>query len=150
MTRVICLFAICASAAFLARAEEMKWDDLCGVAHVRALTITTQDVKVRGTCASQTDHGITLSTEGGARTIARDDITSVRLDNLRRSHCLSQVSGFALESFIGGFCVLGTREFFLSPVLIAGGPAILAGGTPYCAVYDLVHLWGGSTKITII
>jgi hypothetical protein len=133
------------------RAADVKWDDLCVAAHSRALSIAAKDgVKVHGTCAYQTDHGITLNAGGGLRTVARDDIDTVRLDKRRKTHCLAKVGIVALASFGYGIGSLVTPYFFVSPVLIAGAPAILVTGPPFCAVYDLVNRLTGSHKITII
>jgi hypothetical protein len=35
-------------------------------------------------------------------------------------------------------------------MFLAGAPALLVGGTPFCAVHDLIQHLAGSEKITII
>jgi hypothetical protein len=148
MKHALCLLMILAATAY---AEQMKWDDLCSNAHVKVLSIAaTNGVKVHGTCAYQSDHGITLNTSSGLRTVARDDMDSVRISNRAKSHCMLGVGTAAFYSFGYGIGVLATPYFILSPGLIAGAPVILAGGAPYCAVHDLVNRLAGSHKITII
>jgi hypothetical protein len=144
------IFAALAGSTAL-RAANVKWDDLCNRARTRALTITTLDgVQTAGTCSSQTIHSISLYAGKNLRTLVRDDIVSIRLDNLRRSHCLANIGNVAEMSLIYALYSVGSEYFFLAPVFLVGAPAILAGGPPFCAVFDLVHRWGGSEKITII
>jgi hypothetical protein len=148
MTRALLLLMISLASV---SAQEIYWGGLCVTGQLKALTIVDKGgVKVHGTCAHQSDQDITLNASGRLRTIARDDIASVRLDNLRRSHCLGKVVPTAGWSLLGGLLLLGTPELWWSPVLIAGAPAILVGGTPFCAVYDGINRLTGSHKITII
>jgi hypothetical protein len=148
--RSLMIFAALAGTVAL-RAEDVKWDDLCGRAHAKVLTVTTTDgTNASGTCSTQTAFGISLNAKTGVRTVAREDIASIRLDNLGRSHCLAKVRDTAETSLAAGVFSLVTPEFFLSPVFLAGAPVILVGGTPYCAVYDLINRLSGSHEITII
>jgi hypothetical protein len=54
------------------------------------------------------------------------------------------------EWMVGALVSLETPYFYMFPALLVGAPAILAGGTPFCAVYDLIELFRSSEKITII
>jgi hypothetical protein len=148
--RSLVIFAALAGSVVL-RAEDLKWDELCGHARTRALTITMMDgSKATGTCSTQNASSIAVNVKTSVQMVTRDDIASIRLDNLGRSHCLAKVAGSAGASMLAGILSLETPEFFLSPVFLAGAPVILIGGTPYCAVYDLINRLSGSHKITII
>jgi hypothetical protein len=144
------IFALLAASTTL-RAADVRWDDLCGYADSRPLTIAMTDgSKVAGTCSQQTAFNITLRAKDRPWILVRKDIASIRLDNHHKSHCMANIGSTALMTLIYGLYAFESPYFFLAPVFLAGAPAILAGGPPFCAVYDLVHLWGGSEKITII
>jgi hypothetical protein len=51
---------------------------------------------------------------------------------------------------VGGLYSIESPYFFLAPVFLVGAPAILAGGTPFCAIYDLIEHFRRGEKITII
>ncbi len=148
--RSLMIFAVLAGSIAL-RAEDLKWDELCNHARTKALTLTMMDgSKASGTCSTQTASSITVNVKASVQTVMRDDIASIRLDNLGKSHCLAKVADSAGSVLLAGIFALGTDGFFLSPVFLAGAPVILIGGTPYCAVYDLINRMSGSHKITII
>jgi hypothetical protein len=148
--RSLMIFAALAGSIAL-RAEDLKWDELCNHARTKALTIAMLDgSKASGTCSTQTASSISVNTKTSLQTVGRDDIASIRMDNFGKSHCLAKVGGTAADSLFMAILSLGTEEFFLSPVFLAGAPVILIGGTPYCAVYDLINRMSGSHKITIV
>ncbi len=144
MTRAILLLLISVATVF---AQEIKWDNLCAVAHSKALSIIDNNgVKARGFCLNQSNRSILLKVDGGLRTVARDDIDSIRIDKVPRSHCLAS----STEILGWGIVFLPSRYFVQGFMLVVGGSAILAGGAPVCSVYDLVNRLTGSHKITII
>jgi hypothetical protein len=148
MTRAFLLLLISVATV---SAQEIKWDNLCAAAHFRALSITAKDgVKVHGRCVYQTGHSITLTAGRGLKTVARDDVDTVRLDNYRQTNCMASVRDSAEASLLLALFSLGSPEFLLGPVFLAGAPTIFVVGSPYCAVHDLVNRLTGSHKITII
>jgi hypothetical protein len=133
------------------RAADVKWDELCGRASTRALTITMTDgSNAAGTCLHQTAVNITLWVKDQPRILARNDIASIRLDKHHKSHCLANIASTAGDWMVGGLYSLESPYFFLAPMFLAGAPALLVGGTPFCAVHDLIQHLAGSEKITII
>ncbi len=148
MTRAILLLLISVATVF---AQEIKWDNLCAVAHSKALSIIDNNgVKARGFCLNQSNRSILLKVDGGLGTVARDDIDSIRIDKVPRSHCLASVRH--RDTWVGN-CV-PAKPLLGAPDLwgwsSGGRSAILAGGAPVCSVYDLVNRLTGSHKITII
>jgi hypothetical protein len=148
------IFAALAGSATL-RATDLNWNELCSHATTQALTITMTDgSKAVGTCSYQTSFSITLYAKDRPRTLFRADITSIRLDNRHKSHykshCMANIASTAGDWMVGGLYSLESPYFFLAPMFLAGAPALLVGGTPFCAVHDLIQHLAGSEKITII
>jgi hypothetical protein len=145
------IFALAGSTAL--RAEDVKWDDLCQRAGSRKIWVATKDRRsVSGECVGQTGSTISINTHQFVPTIKRANILSVRLEKRRASHCLARIGNAAEESLYYGFVALASPLFFLSPFYLAASPAILAGGAPFCRIYDLINRLtvGGTDKITII
>jgi hypothetical protein len=142
---LVILAAVAGSVAL--RAEDVKWDDLCQEARSRELSLTTLDgQKSNGTCYKADATAISLKSNHGLQTVDRERITTARLDNLSRSHC---IEGAVSVMFFGPF--LYTQGGIVAAVLWT--PFSLGAGaaaSPFCAVYDLINRSTGSRKITII
>ena len=152
MTRAIGLVITCVSLAAAARAEDVAWKDLCARAGSHQVSVKMNDRRtVSGRCVGVTEAAISVNAGWGVPVLARRDVVFVRIDKRGTSHCLAKTAHVAGASLFNGLMALASPEFFLSPIFLAASPAILAGGTPPCAIYDLINriTVGGTEKITI-
>jgi hypothetical protein len=63
---------------------------------------------------------------------------------------MANIASTAGDWMVGGLYSLESPYFFMAPMFLVGAPALLVGGTPFCAVYDLIEYFRSSEKITII
>jgi hypothetical protein len=140
-----------ATPVYAADTVETRWIDLCKTAGNHALSLTTQNGgTLEGTCISIDVNGVQIRNEHKVVTIARSELTRVRLYRAPHGRNLA-----ALGKMVGG----SVKEFgpqLLSPMApfaltaIPTTVAYAAVAAPFCAIGDIVARLKGKREVKVI
>jgi hypothetical protein len=150
----LALSALIASVPALHAADQIqvRWDQLCQVAHDRQLTITTATGEtVSGYCMSSNADEIALNSKDNKIVkIARSALQRIQMSHSTNGHQLSAL-GRTMQKGLrtGADWLLSPR----APLGIVAIPATLAWGAvaaPFCILGDLIHEDAGTQEVKVL
>lgn len=141
--RFLALSALIASVPALRAADQIqvRWDQLCQVAHDRQLTITTATGEtVSGSCMSSNVDEIAISSKDRKIVkIARSALQRIQMSHSNNGHQLSALGHTMQKGLRTGNDWLWSPQ---APLGIVAIPATLAWGAfaaPFCLLHDMFH-----------
>ena len=141
MKHTLCVFAfgILAALAPLRAADvQARWDNLCRVAGVHQLNVTTLDGKtVSGSCTSTDADGLSLTANQRVVKIARATLTRIQMYQPGNGHHLADLGDGMSKSFKRGFGWLFSPAAPLGLVAIPATVAWGAVAAPFCLLGDM-------------